>query len=1352
MKITYSILFFFLVLNATGQTWKSQFDEMVLFIEQQNFSQAYEKGLSLEKLFTPVKNKEDTLQADAYYYMAYSCYALQKYEEALKYALTERQVRTTLQGNEHPSLLNCQYMLAVYASYLAEYSTAITAMTAVMDYAEKNYGKKNINFIHYANQVANLYNAAGAYKKAEALYEDNYKAVKAGFQPTDSIYQVMVNTISAFYTGSGNYEKSEPFFLDAVSMQEQAYGKKSNNYMASFNSLGEFYIYAGMYDKAEKTYREFVRLSEDFYGKKSADYATSLNNLAVSLEKQDKNTDAEKIYLECLKIKESVYSKKSNFYALTLVNIGAVYDNLGEYNKAEKYLKEALQIYKEVNGGEGENYATALSNIANVYSSMGKTKEADEALREALQVYKRMAGENSPGYLTAYNNLAYTHVANGQYELAQKEFQEIIQLRSKIQGAEHTEVAVSIYNLANLETQLSHYKIAEELYLKALQIQKKALGENHSSYANILQSLAQLYFTTGRYQKAEKSFDECEKIYNRLYGNMHPEMAVFLNNKAQFYFELTQYNKSEELYENALEINFNAYGKDHPNNIALYSNFANLKTAKTEFKQAEELLLKANQIVKNQYGEKHPDYATTLNNLASLYAKLGNYDKAELYYQQSLAKRKDIYGEKHPEYGVSLNNLGALYLERANDATTDKEILDLSLKAIVLFQKSLVIDSINIGKENLDYASHLNNLAEAYRVRMEWEKAETYFNQSLTIEEKVLGKFNSKSAITLHNMAMLYSAQKKYDKAEQLALQSFEIFKTVYGPESIASASLTSSLANIYHRQGKTDEAEKHYKMALTIQQRALDQNFTFLSEEEKEKYIASVSVYNNMYNSFAYAIKDNKKPITISVYENEVRNKGALLRSSSRIKNIAANSTDESIKTTFSQWTDLKQQLAVLYSSNAEDKKAKLDSLEILANALEKELTEKSTDIKTLLEQRNVTYEDVKKQLGSQQAAIEFIRYTVVQDTSIHDLKMYCALVLKNNQSYPEMIKLCYEDDLQKILGENKVNNVDYISSIYTKNSQFYTLLWEPLQASLENITEIFYSPSGLLNKVSFAAIRDKENTYLSDKFLLHQVNSTAQIRSAEKLALKGNQIAVYGGVAYNTSSTKNTIWKYLPGTMTEAEKINTIALSAGMKPILMTGEKATESNFKTLDDNGSPIIIHIATHGFFFSDPEETKKQLVIETKEAVNFRGTSIGTKNLIENSNPLMRSGIVLAGANNIWNETSANGEDGVLTAYEAGLMNLNQTALAVLSACETGLGDIKGNEGVYGLQRAFKIAGAQKLMMSLWQVPDKETEEFMSTFYTQLTKLNQIEKAYAATQKIMRNKYEPYYWAAFVLIE
>ncbi len=245
-----------------------------------------------------------------------------------------------------------------------------------------------------------------------------------------------------------------------------------------------------------------------------------------------------------------------------------------------------------------------------------------------------------------------------------------------------------------------------------------------------------------------------------------------------------------------------------------------------------------------------------------------------------------------------------------------------------------------------------------------------------------------------------------------------------------------------------------------------------------------------------------------------------------------------------------------------------------------------------------------------------------------------------------------------------------------------------------------------------------------------------------------------LFGGINYDTDSTTQKIWSYLEGTKTETEKINKILKKEKVDVNYFLNTTATEEEFKLMASNSN--VLHIATHGFFYPDPKEVKEEQEKKTETGdITFRGGSegFGVWSFVKNPNPLMRSGLVFAGANDVWSKEIADTtDDGVLTAQEVAHIDMRKTDLVVMSACETGLGDIKGSEGVYGLQRAFKMARVKYMIMSLWQVPDKETEEFMTSFYKKLLKLKNIKTAFNQTQKEMRQKYDPYFWAAFVLIE
>ncbi|MBS4014357.1 MAG: CHAT domain-containing protein [Bacteroidetes bacterium] len=346
-------------------------------------------------------------------------------------------------------------------------------------------------------------------------------------------------------------------------------------------------------------------------------------------------------------------------------------------------------------------------------------------------------------------------------------------------------------------------------------------------------------------------------------------------------------------------------------------------------------------------------------------------------------------------------------------------------------------------------------------------------------------------------------------------------------------------------------------------------------------------------------------------------------------------------------------------------------------------------------------------------------------------------------------------------LVKTSHTNSFDFINEKYgksyestVKSSELYKLIWEPIKPYLHDIKTVYISPAGLLHNISFAALSNNKNEFVIDNINIAMVTSSSQINNvSEKLVFRNANL--FGGINFDGPSSQNQVWKYLEGTSVEVDKIDKLLKKKKVKTKVFKNLFATEEQFK--DNSNNTDILHIATHGFFYPDPKKAKEieQTTIKIGE-VTFRGSEsgLGMSSFVKNPNPLMRSGLVFAGANDVWNEieTDSSKQDGVLTAYEVANINLQNTKLVVLSACETGLGDIRGSEGVYGLQRAFKMAGAKHLIMSLWQVPDKETVEFMEIFYEKLLDYKDVRKAFNETQREMRQKYDPFFWAAFVLIE
>ena len=419
----------------------------------------------------------------------------------------------------------------------------------------------------------------------------------------------------------------------------------------------------------------------------------------------------------------------------------------------------------------------------------------------------------------------------------------------------------------------------------------------------------------------------------------------------------------------------------------------------------------------------------------------------------------------------------------------------------------------------------------------------------------------------------------------------------------------------------------------------------------------------------------------------------------------------------------------------------------------------------------------DVQKGLQQDEAAIEFVKFHLY-NKKWTDSTMYAAYVLRKNDSIPVFVPLFEEKQLQQLFDSAGNTSTSMVSKFYRgleiKNhnaaslgAALYKVVWAPLEPYLKNIKKISYSPAGKLYSIAFQALQVDSTTVLMDKYQLQQYTSTRQValRNEENQIIKPAGITLFGNASFTMDSLQlakqksnkenisttiyspkkrssdNGSWPDLAGTAAEVKKINVLFNQNKLNTKAFTQTAASEGNLKALSGN-SPQILHIATHGFFLPEPDKKKK----------DKNPNETNTYTLAED--PLLRSGLILSGGNYAWSgKTPIDGvEDGIATAYEISQLNLSNTELVVLSACETALGDVKGSEGVFGLQRAFKMAGVKKLIVSLWQVPDKETAELMTAFYGYWMKGKTINESFTQAQAAMRKKYSPFYWAAFVLVE
>ena len=768
-----------------------------------------------------------------------------------------------------------------------------------------------------------------------------------------------------------------------------------------------------------------------------------------------------------------------------------------------------------------------------------------------------------------------------------------------------------------------------------------------------------------------------------------------------------------------------------------------------KYEKAIPLFIEAKEVLEASVGNKHQLYANCCYSLSAAYRRIGNYDSALPFANENIEIYKEIYGEDNYRYASGINTLGLLYLN-----------LKEYEKAHLYLKKSLEIRKEVLGEKHPLYFSSLNNMAYYYEEKEELDSAQFYFEKATMLRKKYLGEEHHSYATALNNLATVYLRQKAYKKALPLFLSAKEVLDQTLTEFHQKKNKNYSNLMTLYTLMGSLDSAEVYGIRTLDNTIANLEQNFTFLSGTEKEKYLNTISRYFDQIYAFSNIRKETNPRITEVCYNTILLNKGILLKSNTAMRFKILNSKDPDLIKKYEEWIMYRTLITKENEKSKELQSENIETWKEKAVSLERELVQKSQAFNAA-NFKAINWKDVQSNLKENEFALEFIRFNS-QVFEGKDSVLYAALIIDKKCEYPNMVTLFHEQELVKIFNQTEGNDFERTTKIYgklsEKNGELYNLIWKPLEEFIPKNSTVYFSPDGVLHKVSFFAIGD-DNWYLSDNYRIQQVSSSSKIGNQTALVLnKKTRVGLIGGVNYNTEGFENEVWSYLPGTELETDQISKALKKKKIKYTYLKDTLAKEGEVKRLLTETD--IAHISTHGYFYPDPEQVLSQLEVSYEDSVYFRGSSkkgdrgFGYYSFLKNKNPLNRSGLTLTGANKVWNQSDyTDGEDGVLTANEVSNLNMLKNKLVVLSACETGLGDIRGAEGVYGLQRAFKMAGAKYIVMSLWQVPDKETQEFMVLFYKNLIEQKQpIRIAFESTQFEMKQKYDPYFWAAFVLVE
>lgn len=683
--------------------------------------------------------------------------------------------------------------------------------------------------------------------------------------------------------------------------------------------------------------------------------------------------------------------------------------------------------------------------------------------------------------------------------------------------------------------------------------------------------------------------------------------------------------------------------------------------------------------------QEDPANTALQNNLALCYARIGDYSRSLKMQEQALSRT--------PDNAALLTNIATTYFQQGNY----EQALQTNLRAAEVLKRKE-------GEQSPYYAGVLVNQAACLAMMQRTDEALAVNEQALQIQQSALGANHITVATTLNNIADCHYRRLDYQQALEQLQRAAQIRKTVLGEQHPDYAFTLNNIAACYLALGDRANYAKYKQQCMNWMQRDVRQNFTWLTEQQRQLFVQQRM-------PLLEGIVGSSCPDGLQ-YDKQLLTKGLLLSSAVELERIMHEANDAEISRLFGELRTIRLKLDGLYAQPAEAQdRAQIEALVSQAETAEQQLLARSQAYGDLTRSLTYHWQDVQRTLRDNEIAVEFAK------TGAGDDAQYVALVLRKGWSAPKCVSIGKQKDYAEYIAK-RFRAYEY--------EELGNAIWHDvlLAAGAKDGETIYFSPDGFLYQMGIEYLT-ADGKLMNDTYRMYRLSSTRLLCQRPKYSGK-KDITLFGGLLYGKDNTKGEMFQYLPATLKEVQNIST--LYPGAKTV--TGAEGTEAAFYALSGQ-SPTQLHIATHGFYIHG--DRAQQMAANTRSAGFIR---IGANSEVAD-NSMSRTGLLLCGAETGWTgQASEQHQDGVLTAREIMLTDLHTTELAVLSACQTGMGDIEA-DGVAGLQRGLKKAGVQTMMMSLWDVNDEATGMLMTMFYEGLQQGKSKQQALRDAQEKVR---------------
>jgi CHAT domain-containing protein/tetratricopeptide (TPR) repeat protein len=1130
---------------------------------------------------------------------------------------------------------------------------------------------------------------------------------------------------------NGQHAQAIQVTQQVVDIRMRELGADHGLTVATVSFLGRLHLESGDAVSAEPLFRKTVAQYAKVLGEENETTLRTLALLGRCCYERENFAESESMYRKCVELCGKVLGERHPETLQHMQMLWYTQFSLGKAQESIATQKKHLDLVRAELGGEHPNVAQFANSLGDACFLLNDFAQAEALYREALDIRKKSLNGDHDDTLESLADLGRTLTAERKFEEAERICRQHLEVVKQSRGADSAETAISLRNLGRLYSEMKRHALAKQQLAEVLKLQTKHFGESSPSVVAALAELAMEHQALAEYPEAEALFQQALTMAETLQDPRLVESTC--SNFAVLCQEMGKLSQSVSLLQRSITISSAVAGKDSTSTATNKANLAMLYVEMGRFELASDLMRESLEVLKESPGTSDAGVLRVMNNHGLMAQNLGDFHGAKKIHEECLQLRQNHLGENHPDVAMSLVNLSDVYfrlsdLPRATDAVTN---------AMRIFR-------VAYGPEHPDTIKAINSFGTLLSMNGLSEDAVPILEEAYALQVKVLGETHPSTVSTEHNLAGAYADLGRTDVAEKHYRNAIQKTKASDGAQAPSLISMLGMLAKHYECVEKSKEALALLDESRRISQQHVTHVLPALADRQQLMFLR-----NSDSPQFFHALS------LVNAHQDDPAMVAAAVEWLINGKSVAQEA--------------LSQQTRVERLDQIKHTRGWINSAKI------------------------------RQAIPEGAVFVDVVRFEEVnfRSRSIADSwkpgRYVACLSFAENGPDCEFIDLGLADAIDSLVREIReetqaaalkggsivVNGEDEATkALKEKLKRLAAIVWQPIETRLNNVQAIILSPDGALWLTPWAALPVGDDEFLIERYSVQYVISGRSL-IAEKSNMATTGPAILANPLFDQDagekqasieamfkvlpepdeiSTRSFTAKTLlpsasplPNTAIEAAAIQpNLEKYAGQKATLYQQRYALERVAKALK---SPSVVSFATHGFFLpTQPVATDgPQHISSTASLRSANLTSDGQP--VEN--PLLRCGLLLAGCNN--RDTIVGDDDGILTGLEIVGIDLRGTELVVLSACETGIGDVRNGEGVAGLRQAFQLAGADAVVSTLWQVPDRDSALLMSKFFEELANGKSKSEALRSAQleriQKRRDRYgaaHPFFWAAFTL--